>query len=121
MNGDRIRLNNIVLFAHLGVSEAEREVGQRIRLDLDLGLDLTAASSSDRLADTVSYEGVYRVIERVTEVSRHRLLETLGGDLIRSLLDEYPQIDGVRVRVRKLNVPFTGSVASAEVELERTR
>ena len=120
MARDRIRLNNIVLFAHLGVSAAEREVGQRIRLDVELGLDLTAAAGSDALADTVSYEGVYRAIEETVETSRRRLLETLGGDLISRLFEDFP-VQRVRVVVRKLNVPFSGSVASAEVELVRER
>jgi dihydroneopterin aldolase len=117
---DHIRLNDIVLFAHLGVTEAEREVGQRIHLDLDLELDLGAASGSDVLVDTVSYEAVYRLVESVVAVSRHRLLESLAGALITKVLDAFPA-ERVRVRVRKPNVPFAGSLASAEVEMMRER
>ena len=118
---DFVRLNNIVMFAHLGVSEAEREVGQRIRLDLDLGTDLSAASASDVLADTTSYESVYKTVEKVVNVSRHKLLETLAGDLISSIFDSYPKVSRIQVRIQKLNVPFAGTVASAEVELTRDR
>lgn len=120
MPRDCIRLNNIVLFSHLGVSAAEREVGQRIRLDVELGLDLTPASRSDALVDTISYEAVYRTIERVVESSRHRLLETVAGDLMDQIFEEFA-VDSIRLRVRKLNVPFSGSVASAEIELVRDR
>ncbi len=120
MTADHVRLNDIVLFAHLGVTEAEREVGQRIHIDLELTLDLSGAAESDALADTVNYEAVYRTVADVVEASRHRLLESLAGTLIRRLLGEFA-VDGVRVRVRKSNVPFAGSLASAEVELSRTR
>jgi dihydroneopterin aldolase len=113
-------LNDIVLFAHLGITEAEREVGQRIRIDLDLALDLSAAAGSDSLADTVSYEKVYRMVESVVQVSRHRLLEALAGDIIRRLFDEFP-VSRIGIRVGKPNVPFAGSVGSAEVELVRER
>jgi dihydroneopterin aldolase len=117
---DRVRLNDIVLFAHLGVTEAEREVGQRIHLDLELELDLGASSRSDALTDTVNYEAVYRRVVEVVERSRHRLLEALAGDLVGEILGSFPA-EAVRVRVRKPNVPFSGSLASAEVELVRSR
>ena len=119
-NTDHVRLNDIVLFAHLGVSEAEREVGQRIHFDLDLELDLSRPSETDALSDTINYEAVYRAVEGVVEVSRHKLLETLAGDLVRQLFQKFPATR-IRVRVRKPNVPFAGSLASAEVELERSR
>jgi dihydroneopterin aldolase len=117
---DRVRLNDIVLFAHLGVTEAEREVGQRIHIDLELDVDLGAPAGSDALADTVNYEAVYRHVAAVVERSRHKLLEALAGDLVGELLKSFP-VEGVRVRVRKPNVPFSGSLASAEVELVRSR
>ena len=118
---DYVRLTNIVLFAHLGVTEAEREVGQRIRLDLELGIDLGESSKSDQLRDTVSCESAYKTVERVVERSRHRLLETLAGDLLIKIFEEYPPVKTMKVVVCKLNVPFAGSVASAEVEMWRAR
>jgi dihydroneopterin aldolase len=115
-----VRLHDIVLFAHLGVSRAEREVGQRIHLDLELRLDLSRAARTDALGDTVSYETIYRTVESVVAACRHQLLETLAGDLIDRLLADYP-VEAVRVRVRKPNVPFAGNLASAEVEMSRER
>jgi len=118
--GDYVRLNDIVLFAHLGVSEAEREVGQRIHLDLELRCDLEPAARSDRLAATVDYEAVYGTVQEVVEGRRDRLLESVAGAIVTALLDRYP-VSGVRLRIRKPNVPFTGSLASAEVEMARER
>jgi len=118
--GDHVRLNDVVFFAHLGVSEAEREVGQRLHIDVDLTVDLDQASRTDDLHDTVNYEAVFREVSRVVDGSRHRLLESLAGSLARSLLDGFPAQE-VRVRVRKPNVPFAGSLSSAEVEMVRRR
>lgn len=120
MNRDHVRLNDIVLFAHLGVTEAEREVGQRIHIDLDLEMNLDPAARSDALGDTVNYESVYRLVESVVEGSRHHLLESLAGKLVSSLLEGFP-VEAVRVKVRKPNVPFAGSLGSAEVEMVRSR
>jgi dihydroneopterin aldolase len=115
-----VRLNDIVFFAHLGVSEAEREVGQRIHIDVELTVDLSPVERSDALADTINYEAVYGAVERVVQASRFKLMESLAGRLTRGLLDEFPA-RRVRVRIQKPNVPFAGSLASAEVELVRER
>jgi 7,8-dihydroneopterin aldolase/epimerase/oxygenase len=120
VSGDHVRLNDVVFFAHLGVSEAERQVGQRIHIDVDLEVDLERASQSDDLHDTVNYEAVFREISRVVEGSRHRLLESLAGSLARALLAGFPAQE-VRIRVRKPSVPFAGSLSSAEVEMVRRR
>jgi dihydroneopterin aldolase len=120
LSHDHIRLNDVVLFAHLGVTEAEREVGQRIHLDVDLEVDLEGSSRSDSLADTVNYEAVYLAVVGLVEGSRHKLLESLAGSLVRGLLAAFPA-SLVRIRVRKANVPFAGSLSSAEVEMARRR
>jgi dihydroneopterin aldolase len=120
LDGDHLRLNDIVLFAHLGVTEAERKVGQRIHIDLDLEMELAQAADTDALGNTVNYEAVYRLVESVVEGSQHRLMESLAGTLIGHLFESFPA-HRIRVRVRKPNVPFAGSLASAEVELVRSR
>ena len=63
---DFVRLNDIVLFAHLGVSEAEREMGQRIHIDVELTVDLSPVEEADALADTINYEAVYTAVESDT-------------------------------------------------------
>ena len=120
MDRDHVRLNDIVIFAHLGVTEAERQVGQRIHIDLDLEMDLGLPAQSDALGDTANYEEAYRMVESVVEGSQHRLMEHLADTLIQHLFEEFPART-IRVRVRKPNVPFAGSLASAEVELVRHR
>jgi len=117
---DHVRLNDIVLFAHLGVSDAEREVGQRIHIDLDLEMDLDRPAETDQLGDTANYEEIYNRVVAVVEGSRHKLMEHLAGLLIEDLFSNFPARE-IRVRVRKPNVPFAGSLASAEIELMRTR
>ena len=117
---DHIRLNDIVLFAHLGVTEAEREVGQRIQIQVELRLDLTRAGASDALVDTVSYEAVYRLVQKVVEESRFKLMESLATLLAERVLEGFP-VGEVTIQIRKPNVPFAGSLSSAEVQLVRSR
>ena len=117
---DKVRLSGIVLFGHLGVSEAERETGQKINIDVELSADLEAAAVADSLAVTIDYEKVYRVIETSVAGSRFRLIESLARSLANTLLESFP-VREVVVRVQKPNVPFAGTMSAVEVELRRSR
>lgn len=117
---DRLRLSGIVLFAHLGVPEAERELGQKIRVDVELAADLESAARADALSQTIDYVRVYRLVESTVAVSRCRLIESLARTIATALLEAFPVAEAV-VRVQKPNVPFAGTMSAVEVELRRAR
>ena len=116
---DLIRLKNITIFGFYGVSPQEREVGQKIEIDLDLHTDLSAACTSDSLKDTINYETVYTTImELVDAGKRYRLLESLGEEICNAVLQQYP-VSKVRIGMRKLNLPFPNNLSHVEIELTR--
>jgi dihydroneopterin aldolase len=118
MSSDIIRLNNLTIFGHYGVSPAEREVGQKIELDIELHADLEAACQSDSLKDTINYESVYAKVVEVVSGHKHRLLESLGEDITECLLQNFP-VSRVTIRLRKLNLPFPNNLSHVEVCLTR--
>ena len=115
---DVIRLKGLTVFGHYGVSPAEREVGQKIELDIDLYADLRAACQSDSLKDTINYEAVYAKVFEIVSGQKHRLLEALGEDICYHLLENFP-VSRVSVHLRKFNLPFPNSLSYVEVCLTR--
>lgn len=115
---DIIRLKDLSVFGHYGVSPAEREVGQKIQLDIELHSDLRAACDSDALKDTINYESVYAHVMEVVTGRKHRLLESLGQDICENLLEHYP-VSQVTVKLRKLNLPFPNNLSHVEICISR--
>lgn len=116
---DIIRLKDLTVFGHYGVSPAEREVGQKIQLDIELNADLKAACESDSLKDTINYESVYAAVMEVVSSRKHRLLEALGEEVADALIRNFP-ISKVTISLRKLNLPFPNNLSYVEVCLTRT-
>ena len=58
---DSIFIAGLALHAYHGVMPHEGKVGQSFKLDILLDIDLTEASRSDRLANTVSYDQVANI------------------------------------------------------------
>ena len=117
---DKLRLTGLSFFGHHGCLEAERKLGQRLELDVELQGDFSTCASGDALADAIDYTKVYRMLKDLVEHGSYKLLEALAGAVAEKLLKNFP-VEKVVVRVRKPNVPFSASLTNVEVELERSR
>jgi dihydroneopterin aldolase len=118
---DRITLSSMRYECRIGASEEERSFPQTLEIDLVLEADLSLASASDDLADTIDYGPLLTMTERTTEGRSFTLLEGLAGAIASGALEAAPQASAVTVRVRKLAVPMDVSVDWAEVEIRRER
>lgn len=106
-------------FGHHGDLAAERELGSRIYVDVEIGLDLSVAGESDRLEDTLDYVRCFELVREVVERAQHRLLEAVAERVAEALLGE-PQAQRVRVRVAKVP-PIPGGISRVAVVVERAR
>ena len=117
---DIIKLSNIVFYAHHGYYEAERELGQRFELDIEVECDLEQASKTDELGDTVDYRKVYSLAKDTFENYKFKLLETVAEKISQQILDSF-NVSAVLIRVRKPHVPLKGFLDHIEIEIKRTR
>jgi len=118
---DIIRLNGMSFYAFHGVTHAEKETGRMFEIDCELDVDLAPAGKSDRLADTVDYEKVFRLVKDTVEGKAFSLLEGLAARLAGRILEQFPAALRVTLRVRKMNPPIAGHIRYIEVELTRRR
>jgi FolB domain-containing protein len=118
---DRISLTGIRCETLLGASEEERAMPQLVELDIEIEADLSAASASDELGDTIDYGPIIEGVVRTVEAGSHALLEALAGTVAREVLATSPRIVAVVVRVRKPAVPLDVDMDHAQVEIRRSR
>ncbi|HEV2107358.1 MAG TPA: dihydroneopterin aldolase [Thermomicrobiales bacterium] len=119
---DRIVLEGMLFFGHHGTIAAERELGQRFVVDVELHCDLRAAGLSDDLARTIDYSDVYRQVRRVVEGPPLSLTEAVAERIASAVLESHPPVEAVRVRVTKPNVRLDGGVLiGSAIEILRRR
>ena len=104
-----------------GVYAEEREQGNRFRVDVEITADLSSALTSDRLEDTVDYGSVVSFVTEINRRQRFNLIESFAGAISTGLLLQFPRIDQVLVRVRKLAPPGLGNAVCASAEVRRNR
>ncbi len=115
-----IDLEGLELHGRHGVEEEERRDGQRFLFDLRLEVSDEPARS-DCLADAVDYRDVVRTVQALSDGRRFVLLEALAAAVAEALLDRFPPVTSVRVRVRKPDVRLAAPVEYAAVSVERSR
>ncbi len=113
-----IEITGLSLYTHHGVSEAEREVGQRLVIDLRLDVGETDATVTDSIEDTVDYAAVCQLVALVAQQRSHKTLERLCGTIANRLLADY-ELEGVWVKATKPEPPIPLSVDEVSVEVWR--
>jgi dihydroneopterin aldolase len=116
---DRLLLEGLQFFGHHGDVEAERALGGRVDVDVEIRADLHVAGRTDQLSDTLDYVRCYETVRHVVETRQHNLLETVAEGIAAALLAD-ERIDGVRVRVAK-QPPIAGVFHRFAVIIERER
>jgi 7,8-dihydroneopterin aldolase/epimerase/oxygenase len=113
-----IEVSGLSLFTHVGVTAAEREVGQRLLLDLRLDVGGSDATITDRLEDTVDYAEVCDTANLVAQQRSYRTLERLCTAIADRLLDRY-EAHAVWVKAAKPEPPLALPVTEVSVEVWR--
>ncbi len=122
MAEDRILLEGMVLHGRHGTLDAERELGQPFVVDVEMRLDLRPAGLSDDLTKTVDYGDVHERTREIVEGPPVGLTETVAERIAAAVLENYPPVETVRVKVAKPNVRLGDTVlAGSAVEILRGR
>ena len=122
-------------YGYHGETQAERTLGNRFRVDVEVRLDLTVAGRTDDIADTLDYSRAFSLVREVVEDQQYRLIEAIAARIAASLLAgaswiavlanlnsllAEPEVASVKVRVGK-QPPIAGAIDRCSVIIERFR
>jgi dihydroneopterin aldolase len=113
-----IEISGLSLFTHVGVSAAEREIGQRLLLDVRLDVGECDATVTDRIEDTVDYAEVCDTVNLVAQQRSYKTLERLCTAVADRLLERY-EAHAVWVKAAKPEPPIALPVSEVSVEVWR--
>jgi dihydroneopterin aldolase len=117
---DHVRIDGLTIDCIVGVRPRERKRRQPVRLDVSLGLDVSRAARSGRIAHTVDYSRVADQIALLLRFREYRLIEMATEELSAMLFGLYPVLETVAIRLEK-PAALHGRARTASVEVERDR
>ncbi|MDT8410707.1 MAG: dihydroneopterin aldolase [Wenzhouxiangellaceae bacterium] len=115
---DRIFIQELEIETVVGIYDWEREIRQKIVLNVEMNGDVARAALSDSIDDTLNYKAVAKRLITFVGNSEFFLVETLAERCAQILLQEF-DVDWVRLKLEKPGA-VTGS-KSVGVIIERGR
>ena len=113
-----IEVSGLSLYTHVGVTAAEREVGQRLLIDLRIDVGDCDATITDRIEDTVDYGQVCEVANLVAQQRNYKTLERLCTAIADRILDQW-DVSAIWVKAAKPEPPMALPVTEVSVEVWR--
>jgi dihydroneopterin aldolase len=112
-----VEVRGLETFGPHGVTEAERQAGCRIVLDIAMTVD-AAATATDHIAGTADYGEVARFARTFVAERSFHTLERLCSSLADEL-EAAHDIAGIRIRAAKPEPPMADPVTDVAVTLLR--
>ncbi len=116
--GATIEIVGLSLYTNHGVTEAEREVGQRLVLDIRFDVGEVDALVTDRVEDTVDYGRVCEEVALVAQQRSYKTLERLCAVVAERLAEKFGA-ESVSVKAAKPEPPIALPVEEVSVEVWR--
>ena len=113
-----VEITGLSLFTRHGVTPAERELGQRLVVDVAFELSDCDAMVTDRVEDTVDYADACEQVALAAQERSYSTLERLCSAVADRLMERY-SADAVRVKATKPEPPIALPVEAVSVEVWR--
>ena len=118
---DYIEIGNLIVFANHGVFREEETMGQRFMISLKLYADITKAANTDDISNSINYGEVCSFVTEFTKTHRAKLIEKAAQDIAYALLDKYPLLKTVEVKLKKPWAPIGLPLDNVLVNVTRGR
>ena len=118
---DQIFLTGIAGFGYHGLFDHERQNGQDFFVDVTLTVDLTAASKSDEISDTVNYAEITNLVVTHITIEPVNLIEKLAGRIADHILKDHSKVLEATVTVHKPQAPVDAVLKDIAVQITRKR
>lgn len=111
---DKIFIQDLSVYAIVGIYDWERQVPQQLLLSIELACDISKAAETQDLEDSVNYAAVAERLEGFIVESQFLLLETLAEQSVAMIMKEF-STPWVKFRCQKTQVMKNAKAVGVEI------
>ena len=117
---DKIHIEGLEVLALIGVYDWEREHQQRLIVDIELSANLSKAAQTDEVDNTLNYAEIAQGISDFAAKSDFKLIEALASHMVDWLLQSFPKLKKVRLKLSKPDILANAKNVAVEFTKEQT-
>jgi dihydroneopterin aldolase len=118
---DYITLTGIRCYGYTGYLPEEQVLGQWFEVDVKLWFDISQASKTDAIEDTIDYRSVISMIQHLVKTSKFALIERLVCTIADSILQECDRLQKVEVNLSKPAAPIPDFGGKITISLTKSK
>ncbi len=116
----KIIIRDIKNYAYHGCLPSEKKIGGIYKTTLWIEGNFTESEQEDNLSKTIDYEKVVALVDAQMIISSD-LIENVTRRILDSMMNAFPKIVKLKVRVVKIKPPINAEVPQVEYVLEKKR
>jgi 7,8-dihydroneopterin aldolase/epimerase/oxygenase len=86
---DIVYIKSLEVKTVIGIYDWEKEIKQKITIDLEMASDIQKAAATDEISDALDYKAVSKRLIAFVEESEMQLIETLAEKIAEIVLSEF--------------------------------
>ena len=86
---DIVFIKELCIETVIGIYDWERKIKQFVCIDLELGTDISNATNSDVIDDTVDYKAVSKTLKSFIGDSEFQLIEALAEESVKLIFEKF--------------------------------
>ncbi|KGF90942.1 Dihydroneopterin aldolase [Prochlorococcus marinus str. MIT 9107] len=102
-----LKIEDIKLWARVGVLDEERQLGQLFSLDIYLWTDFEKCTLNDDLKETVNYSKLVEILKDQSKKIYCFTIEKYSNAIL-EIIDKEFQLSKIKIILQKCNPPITG-------------
>ncbi|MBO6970726.1 MAG: dihydroneopterin aldolase [Prochlorococcus marinus CUG1431] len=102
-----LKIENIKLWARVGVLEEERKLGQFFILDILLWTDFEKCTENDDIKETVDYSKLVKILKDQSRKIYCFTIEKYSSAIL-EIIDQEFKLSKIKIILTKCNPPITG-------------
>ena len=102
-----LKIENIKLWARVGVLEEERELGQLFNLDVFLWTNFENCTQNDDIKQTVDYSKLIEILKFQSKKINCFTIEKYSNEILKVIGEEF-QLNRIKIILTKCKPPITG-------------
>ncbi len=102
-----LKIENIKLWARVGVLDKERELGQLFSLDIFLWTDFERCSANDDIKKTVDYSKLVEIVKGQSKKIYCFTIEKYSNEILKIINSEF-KLSKIKIILTKCEPPITG-------------
>ncbi len=116
---DQIRIENLEVYCHHGVLKEENVLGQKFLVSLCMYTDTGPAGRSDDLSKSIDYAELAHFVDMRMKERDYKLIEAVAEHLAEDILLHFPQVERLRIELKKPWAPILLPLDTVGVVIER--